>query len=247
MMKQMPFSRIRGRLRVGEQFLYQEKLVDPTINYNGLVDNMKDYSSPDFDAEKLSPAIIDFYENTNEYNLTAKINWAVWFKPAAFIYSFISKYIQQLHLSTGSKRENMHGQIIGVKTSYDGRERVRAWLRKNEKDEAIFVALYAQHISHGETYMNIALPLPLSNMTGILRPQNDGNNLILTSVRRKSRPGDEGIYLNTALTAFRLPLKELFYIKTVGSGQLTAFHQMWLFGIKFLSLDYQINRKAPAK
>ena len=34
--------------------------------------------------------------------------------------------------------------------------------------------------------MNIALPLPYSNMTGILKLRNDNNNLIITSKLRRN-------------------------------------------------------------
>ena len=48
--------------------------------------------------------------------------------------------------------------------------------------------------------MNIALPLPYSNMTGILKLRNDNNNLIITSKLRRNGKGDEGsIYILVSL------------------------------------------------
>ena len=64
-------------------------------------------------------------------------------------------------------------------------ENVRAWIRKNEAGESIFVALYSKHTNKNETYMNIALPLPYSNMTGILKLYNDNHDLIITSKLRE--------------------------------------------------------------
>ncbi len=44
--------------------------------------------------------------------------------------------------------------------------------------------------------MNIALPLPYSNMTGILKLYNDNHDLIITSKLRENGQGDEGfIYI----------------------------------------------------
>ncbi|WP_369126271.1 hypothetical protein [Bacillus gaemokensis] len=120
----------------------------------------------------------------------------------------------------------MRGNIVAIKDEKDGRKDVRAWIRKNEKDETIFVALYSQHTYNGETYMNIALPLPYSNMTGILKIRNDENDLIITSQLRESKKGDEGIYLQTRFFTARLPLAETFRIKEKNDRTLTAHHQM---------------------
>ena len=98
----------------------------------------------------------------------------------------------------GGNWETMHGSIISVIDEKDGRENVRAWIRKNEAGESIFVALYSKHTNKNETYMNIALPLPYSNMTGILRLCNDNHDLIITSKLRKW-PGDEGLFTYSVL------------------------------------------------
>ena len=56
------------------------------------------------------------------------------------------------------------------------------------------------HTHKNDTYMNIALPLPYSNMTGILKLRNDNNELIITSKLRENGKGDEGfIYILVSL------------------------------------------------
>lgn len=90
--------------------------------------------------------------------------------------------------------------------------------------------------------MNIALPLPYSNMTGILKLRNHNKDLIITSRLRKSARGDEGIYLHSRFFTIRLPLSETFTIKEKDETTLTAHHQMWIFGVKFLEIDYEIER-----
>lgn len=48
--------------------------------------------------------------------------------------------------------------------------------------------------------MNIALPLPYSNMTGILKLRNDNNNLIITSKLRRNGKEMRGfIYILVSL------------------------------------------------
>ncbi|MBE5105191.1 YndJ family protein [Bacillus thuringiensis] len=236
-----PMSQLRGNATVGEAFLHNRNLID-SKKYKGLVDKMNDFHSEVFDATKIPLSIICFYENIKEYELQSYIKWTRWFRPLAFCYEKISKRVGQIHLGMGGKYETMHGSIVGVIDGLDGRKNVRAWLRKNEAGESIFVALYSKHTYENETYMNIALPLPYSNMTGILKLYNDNHDLIITSKLRENGKGDEGIYLHTRFLTMRLPLAETFIIKESADHTLTAQHKMWLFGMEFLHIHYKINR-----
>ncbi|MDM5188070.1 YndJ family protein [Bacillus sp. DX4.1] len=236
-----PMSHIKGKRKVGENVLLQNDLVEKR-EYTGLVNKMTDFHGKQLDARNVLPRIVDFYEHTKNYELKANIHWARWFQPFAFLYEKISRRVQQIHLGTGNQWETMHGNIVAIKDDKDGRKDVRAWVRKNEQDETIFVALYSQHEHNGETYMNIALPLPYSNMTGILKLCNHNKDLIITSRLRKNARGDEGIYLHSRFFTIRLPLSETFTIKEKDERTLTAHHQMWIFGVEFLEIDYEIER-----
>ncbi|HEK9103231.1 TPA: YndJ family protein [Bacillus pseudomycoides] len=231
-----PMSRMKGKMKVEGTDFIEENV------YTGLVNQMSDFHSVQFDERKVSPLIIDFYKHTKHYQLKANIKWSRCFRPFAFLYEKMSRRMQQIHLGMGNRWESMHGDIIAINDECDGREDVRGWVRKNEQDETIFIALYSQHTYSGETYMNIALPLPYSNMTGILKLRNDNNDLIITSRLRESTKGDEGIYLHTRFFTLRLPLVETFTIKEKNDEILTAHHQMWIFGVRFLEIDYEIER-----
>ncbi|SDD10346.1 YndJ-like protein [Bacillus wiedmannii] len=237
-----PMSRLRGNATVGEAFLYNRHLLD-SKEYKGLVDKMNDFHSEVFDTKKIPLSIIRFYENTKEYELQSHIKWNRWFRPLAFCYEKMSKRVGQIHLGMSGKWETMHGSIVGIIDEKDGRENVRAWLRKNEAGESIFVALYSKHTYKSETYMNIALPLPYSNMTGVLKLCNKSNDLIITSKLRRNGKGDEGIYLHTRFFTIRLPLAETFIIKENTNHILEANHRMWIFGVKFLEIDYEIKKR----
>jgi hypothetical protein len=237
-----PMSRVFGTPVIGAGFLERKQLNSEQF-YAGLVDHMGEFSSNVFDEKKLSPSIRDFYERTASYDLQAYICWAGWFRPFAFVYQHISRRIGQINLSMGGKWDRMDGEIIGVKSEADGREAVRAWVRSHEGGEPVFFALYSKHDYQGETYMNIALPLPYANMTGILKPYNEGRALCLTSVLRQKGDGDEGIYLHTPFFTIRLPLAETFLLKEEAQGGLTAHHQMWIFGLKFLEINYRMEKR----
>ncbi|ARB37177.1 putative membrane protein YndJ [Bacillus subtilis] len=234
------FSRIYGKRKIGEEFLANIQ-AENNARYSGLVDDMGSLRSKDFSPEKLAPLILSFYEQTIEYNIKAKVTWSTWFRPLAIIYEWFSRRIGQIHLSTNPDWYRMYSKIKGVHSKKDGRERVRAWIRTNEKNETIFTALYSVYRSNGEGYMNISLPLPFSSMTGILKPYHHQEKLVLTSRRRKSRAGDEGIYLQTRAGTCPLPLSETFLIEAAHDNKLTAVHHMWLFGLKFLTVHYSIT------
>ncbi|WP_416654237.1 YndJ family protein [Bacillus amyloliquefaciens] len=240
------FSRIYGKRTIGKNFLNDIHAAND-IHYTGLLDQMRELHSEDFSAEKLSPAVISFYEKTIDYDIKAKVTWSRWFRPFARMYEPFSRRAGQIHLSMNPDWYIMHSDMKGVDSDRDGRKHVRAWIRTNDRQETVFTALYSVYRSNGEGYMNISLPLPYSQMTGILKPYAHKQNLVLTSRRRKSGAGDEGIYLQTKWGACHLPLAETFLIAAQNETTLKAVHHMWLFGLKFLTVHYQITHAPGSK
>ncbi|MEK5332604.1 YndJ family protein [Lysinibacillus sp. FSL W8-0992] len=217
-----PVSRIRGKLHTTGDA------------HAGLVDALQDF----VDTRKLPQVIPHFYEQTNCYRLNASVQWRAWFKPLAFIYQGISRWMQQLNLPLTSKQVEMNGVIVKVDERQDGRHAPRAWIRKID-EQTTFVAIYSQHTTAQTTYMNIALPLPFSTMIGILYVYEKDGELHITS----SRGGDAGIYLAMKHYVFRLPLNEHFTISAKNETTLSAVHTMRIFGLPFLRIDYQIEQK----
>lgn len=234
-------SNIYGSMRIGPSFLKKKQLLSNEA-YSGLVDEMKNYHSSHFDVNQLSPVIRNFYEQTENYTMQAQVQWSPWFSPFARLYRLISKRTEQIHLGLNPNWQEIKGEIVAVSSEKDGREQVRAWIRKNEEEEIMFVALYSMHTYDGEVYMNIALPLPFSNMIGILRLENKQNQLFITSSRANNRK-DEGIYLRFSKLTIALPLSETFSIEETGEGNLTADHQMKLLGKGFLRIQYRLAKK----
>ncbi|MFJ8066035.1 YndJ family protein [Psychrobacillus sp. NPDC096426] len=223
-----PISRIRGKRVIGDQII--TKSVEKHT-YNGLVDDMNIY----VEKKTLSPTIIDFYENTIQYRLFSEVHWHTWFKPFAAIYQPISNKVQQLNLPFSNKQMEMTGDIIAIE---DGRTKTRAWVRKIDK-EVIFIALYSYYRTNEKTYMNIALPLPWSSMIGILELHQQGDKLLLTS--KGTTNSDAGIYLTANKFVFKLPLQEQFLVEEIQEGQLRAKHQMRIFSLPFLTINYVIS------
>ncbi|WP_158217592.1 YndJ family protein [Lottiidibacillus patelloidae] len=231
-----PVSNIRGKMRIGEEVLKEYK---SNSSYNGLIDQIAVYEK-DVDVATLAPTIKDFYENTKDYRLFAKVKWQLWFMPFAVVYKLFSRFTGQINLPLSRKEIEMTGDIVAINNERDGRSAVRAWVRKIE-EEVAFVALYSSHEKDGKTYNNIALPLPWSTMVGILELKQVGENLQLSS-KRSIVDSDAGIYLAFGKYLCKLPLEETFLVKEVDSEVLQARHNMWIFGFPFLSIKYDIKK-----
>ena len=234
-----PVSQIKGGRVIGDTILIGN--MDSTADYPGLVDTMKIYE-PDISTETIAPTIIDFYEHTQDYRLFATVKWQPWFKPFAFIYRMVSKYMKQLNLPLSGKKAEMTGEIVPIQEKRDGRIKPRAWVRRIDQ-EVTFLALYSLHKKGDRTFMNIALPLPWTSMIGILELKQTGNQLQLTSKRLKKADADSGIYLSLGNSLFQLPLEEMFQVTETQKGILKAHHQMWILSIPFLSIEYEILHK----
>ncbi|MFZ3577263.1 YndJ family protein [Virgibacillus sp. DJP39] len=234
-----PVSKIKGKMTVGEAVL-SEKLDDP--QRNGLVDDMEIYKTS-IDSETHSSSVVDFYENTRNYRLFAEVNWHNWFKPFAYVYKLLSRNVKQINLPLSSKKVEMIGDILSVKEGIDGRTSPRAWVRK-ANGETVFIAVYSYHKTGNRTYMNIALPLPWSTMTGILELNWNERKLELTSKRKQPGDSDSGVYFTLKNFLFKLPIEERFRVGEDVDGNLEAQHVMWIFSIPFLTINYTICQKS---
>jgi hypothetical protein len=101
------------------------------------------------------------------------------------------------------------------------------------------------------TYMNIAFPLPGGNLSSILhlaaRPFPEGTGVVLSTLPAATAGGDQGVYYANRFLPVRLPVNESITVWPTGENEtatdgavLKAKHEMWLFGINYLNLDYEI-------
>jgi hypothetical protein len=243
----LPHTNINGDKKIGKDFLYRKKLADSKQHYAGLVDSLEKFCRNDFFPSQVHPKIRSFYENTILYDLAAQIKWHGVFQMLAKIFKVWSKRSQQINLPTNQDEVVLiNGEIIGVnnKEQYWNKN-LRAWIRTyKDTDQTMFVAIYSDHYHNNEQYLHITLPIPKCNLTGILRMEHGADqSLQITSLPRRGRHGDEGIYLMIKNLSIRLPLNEHFLIWVDEYGRLQATHRMWLFGLEMLSIEYEISGK----
>ncbi|MCD8511804.1 MAG: YndJ family protein [Bacillus sp. (in: Bacteria)] len=246
-----PVSRIRGRKYIGSAFIDQAEWRDVTTKVDGLVDNFFDYKGEGFDPALVDEKIHRFYEATPQFRLIAKTTWVSGFRWASRLYHLVTGRVGQLHLEPHrheARAQEMVGSVIPVLERGDGRKKPRAWVRIDKETEGpIFVAVYSNYWHNGVVYMNIALPLPFSVMTGVLRARNDkSDGLLLTSEKNRDDLGHEGIYLTMANGfTVKLPISETFHVQEVSDGgedggRLFAVHRMKFCGIPCLTIEYEI-------
>lgn len=252
----IPFSQFRGRGFIGPGFFQNIQAVPSHIAHHptGLIDDMNVYEQHDLLITKLHPDIIAFYEHTEDFELLVQPQWQVGFKLGGKYYHKLMTKIGQMCLPIQSEKleDQMSSQILPLDDQMDGRQSVRAWVRTySQTSKAVYVAAYSSHINNSQRYMNIAFPLPFSNMSSILRLDPLDNGLILTTLSRDNF-GDQGVYWVFPWFPLRLPLNETIQVwsgtqKTplnhhsqMDKVQVLARHDMWLFGLKFLTLEYYI-------
>jgi hypothetical protein len=267
----MPVSRLASSGRVGADYFARRGLdrtaqIDPQRRPRGLVDRLEQLEHPGFDAGGVAPAIRAFYEDTAGHVLFVRPDWRRGFRLGARLFTAIARRVEQLGLPLRAEREDdrIASTIVAIDDAADGRPGARAWVRTYaDTGRAMYVAAYATHVHRRVAYMNIAFPLPWSNLASILRadPIERGRGLVLTTVNPPGEPGDAGIWWVLQLAGrswrVRLPLRETIHVWTpdmpsaprdlvarapAGTTSL-ARHQLWLFGIHYLTLDYTM---APA-
>lgn len=251
----LPISRLTASRRVGPAFLDRPG-VRSDGSAAGMVDDFSAFDGPTFESARVHPDVRRFYERTAEYSLRIGPTWGRGFRSGARLYARFSRRVEQMNFPIDEREpDRLSSRIVPVDDAADGRDGVRAWLRTyDETGDAIYVALYSTHRLDGRPYMNIAFPLPWTNLTSVLSVEplgiGDPDGVELSTVTG----GDAGIYLRTPLGPLRLPMDETIRVWSADVAgpaggalesdgpELYASHQMSLFGRRFLELDYRMTR-----
>jgi YndJ-like protein len=243
--RSIPVSKLKSKFFVGPTFFEPFKL-DADKSPAGLVDDFRLFEREDFCVDEIDRRVIAFYEHTSRYQLRVEAKRAVWFKPVwDWLLGPLFKSCGQLDLPQMAKE--ISGTLIQLDPVKDGRSSPIGWIRiVSNSGEAVYLAAYSTHTSHDVAYMNIAFPLPSANMTSILFLSKGGNpgGIQLTTLHDENCNGDQGVYLATKFITIRLPLNETIHVWW--DGELRARHEMWFLGLKYLTLDYQMNCEATA-
>lgn len=285
--RDVPLSPLTAGWRVGADYP-ERRGVAADGEVAGEMDDVSEYAGPEFDPEAVAPAVRAFYERTADYELAYRADWHRPFRVGAALAGRLTSRIEQLNLpgpgesspGESSSDESFPGEsspgesgarelesrFARVEPTADPRPGARAWVRTRPDGTAVFVAVYAHHERDGRRYVNIAVPLPGTNLSTVLRPENleseagGPGGLELTTLGGPG-DGDAGLYLVTPLGSVALPLDQRFRVRPAddgtgaladdgdgdapGSGAgIVATHEMWLFGRQFLTIRYSGRPRA---
>lgn len=255
----IPTSALSAGRRVGASFFERAGVADGD-EPAGQVASVDAFDRPDFDADAVHPEVRRLYERTGEYDVVYRTTWHHGFRIGAAIATRLTAALGQLALpAPGAGVRRAEGRIVSIDDAADGRADVRGWIRTDaETGRAVFVSAYSTHEYDGETFTNVALPLPGGSLTAVLRwdelDAGDGSTGVELQSRPRQAGGDPGVYFTTARAAVRLPIHERFRVWPADAPRapavsfatdesvLVARHEMWLLGRQFLTIEYAIER-----
>ena len=221
----------------------------------GIVQTMETMRGPNFDPDKIDPLIREFYEHTTRFKLSIVPVWKQWMKPIFWLYKkTVAQQIGQANLPF-NQEEAQRGVVSYIDTiDFQCNDIVdlRGWVRAfEETGEAIYVGIYTTFRYDDIGYVSVGFPLPDSNFTATLLPNNhNGRNFLLKS--RNTGLSYPGHYLatneNGQLTVLALPAFNEEIEVYVDDGRLKTDHRFYLGQHNFLTLYYTIERaqNAPA-
>ncbi len=248
-----PFGGTDG---IGESFItelaIQENLeLDQRDNSKGLIQDLESVLGAHSNKNKLAKEVIDFYENTSEYDFSIKVQWNPLFKTFGKLLNLIfSKRIKQLNIPI-QNTETADGIVSNIYHLLDPNTnelKRTIWLRKFKKSgDVVYSGVYGICTNpKGLPCVKAVFPLPNGNATVILQPRvGKSGALILES--KGSKFGEGGFYFLLQDSKGRKWAK---YVKTftdklvvsVVNGRILAKQTLEIWGIKVLEFQYEIEK-----
>lgn len=248
-----PFGGTDG---IGQKFIKQlaEKehlIIDDQKTDKGLIESIHQLNLSTDDLNTLSEDVIDFYENTSNYDLRLKAKWNPLFKGFGILVRVIfSKRIEQLNVpimnlddSSGLTSEII--QLLDAKTNEVKRT---IWLRAfKSTGQVVYSGVYETcTIPSGKTCVKAIFPLPNGNATVILTPKVGKNGeLILDSAGKKI--GDCGFYFllqdskGQLWTKFIKSFKDKLVVSSL-NDRIIAIQTLTLWNLNVLKFEYEIKK-----
>lgn len=250
-----PFGEING---IGEKFVEQlaarEHLeIDKNTHAKGLIQSINQLNLTSKQGEVLSNAVIDFYENTSNYNFELKVNWNPFFKVFGVLLKILfSNRIEQLNLPLKNEKnaEGLTSEIIHLVDKQTKELKRTIWLRTFKKNnQVVYSGVYETCIlPKGTNCIKAIFPLPHGNATVILEPLvRENGNLIFKSSGK--RIGDSGFYFllkdgkGGLWTKYIRSFRDTLEVSS-NHKKLTAKQTLTLWNLPVVEFHYDIKKSA---
>ncbi len=248
-----PFGETNG---IGAKFIQQlaEKeclAIDNRKKNKGLLQSISQLHFTEKELNRLSKKVIDFYENTSNYNFDLKVKWNPFFRILGVLLKVLfSKRIEQLNvpLDNNENSKALKSEIIQLIDEKTNNIKRTIWLRTFiDSKQVVYSGVYEScKIPSGQTCLKAIFPLPNGNATVILNPSvGENGELILTSSGEKI--GDSGFYFllkdanGNVWTKFIRSFKDELVVSSKAE-RITAKQTLSLWNLKVLEFNYIIKK-----
>lgn len=249
-----PFGNTNG---IGLKFINQlaekeQLIIDKNQKDKGLIQSINQLEISENDLNVLSKDVIDFYENTTNYEFDLKVEWNPFFKFFGRLLKFLfSNRIEQLNVPIESIKESraLKSEIIHLLDDKNNEVRRIIWLRTfKSTGQVIYSGVYETcKISSGQTCIKAIFPLPNGNATVVLNPSVGQNGELILNSSGKIF-GDSGFYflLNDSKGNLWAKYIKSFKDKLVAKSQnekiIVVEQTLTLWGLKVLKFEYDIRK-----
>ena len=227
-------------------------IIERNSTSRGLISSVTNLNLSDTELGCLSHKVIDFYENTANYNLNFDVKWNPVFKVFGILVNkLFSHRIDQLNIPTHNIRNSktIKSEIITLLDPKSKEVKYTIWFRTfKSTGQVLYSGVYSTCIlPSGKTCVKAVFPLPKGNATVIMSPSVGANGELQLHSSGK-RFGDPGFYflLNDSqgnlwaqyISSFRDHLNVFSYNENIFAEQtLTLCHQ------RVLRFNYEIHLK----
>ena len=248
-----PFGNTNG---IGLKFITQlaekEKLIiDKNKKNKGLIQSINQLNLSQDELNVLSKNVIDFYENTANYDFDLNVKWNPFFKLFGILLKILfSNRIEQLNIPIENIKDSkaLTSEIIHLLNNETKEIKRTIWLRTSKTTgQVVYSGVYETCIiPSGQTCIKAIFPLPNGNSTVILSPSVGMNGeLVLESSGKKI--GDSGFYflLNDSTgnlwTKFIKSFKDKLVVRSKNES-ITAEQTLTLWNLNVLKFEYDIKK-----
>jgi len=219
----------------------------------GLLDDFGKLRATEFDPATVAKPVIEFYEETANYEMDAWSEWCGAFRPFGWLLALMfSRRLQQLNvpLSSLDTSRGLTSEVWRVVDSVSGAFQFTAWVRRLlGTGNVLYAGAYStcRVPNYKGECVKVVFPLPNGNAMVIMRPvaHEDGSFSVISDGKHF---GDPGFYFTVhstrGLRARHLrALHESIRVYAAGENTVRADHVLSLWGITFLRLHYRLIEK----
>jgi hypothetical protein len=230
--------------------------IERDVKAGGILASMRDLGLEQSDYDRLSKAVIDFYENTAKYDLDLWVEWNMFFRPfGGLVHRLYSRRLEQLNLPLKPLEvsRGVRSEVVTLREKTSGDVRYTIWYRVlKSSGRVIYSGVYTTcTLPDGRICIKAVFPLPRGNATVIMSPAVGADGALeLTS--SGSAFGDPGFYflLNDSKGGYWAQYLRTFREKLTvfvdEENQLRAEHVLSVWKRRALEVHYRMTPSVAA-